>query len=399
MRDINILHQMILNNCPQIHQKRLQSLMLATETLLNDNQLSLTELGRNMNTPAMAKHNIKRMDRLLGNTALHNERIHLYRFHARLACGANPMPILLIDWADVREQLRLMTLRASISIKGRSMIIYERTFSFEQYNSPKSHQLFLDELAQVLPEHCIPLIVTDAGYRNTWFRQVDNKGWFWLGRIRGNVSYQHGESDEWLKNKALYSNATQKARYIGEVKLGRKSPISCNLHLFKSKHKGRKDKRSSKAGRHHTAQKSYRVSSKEPWLLATNLPLKHFKPNQVVALYSKRMQIEETFRDLKSPQYGMGLRHSKSRSTNRLDILLLISLLATLILWWIGLYAKHAGWARSFQANTIRTRAVLSTVRLGKEVRRRKNYRLSEQQLKWAINDYIRLVHQYGKPE
>nr|WP_237113755.1 hypothetical protein [Pseudoalteromonas rubra] len=72
--------------------------MLATETLLDCNQLSLTELGRNMKGPVAAKHNIKRMDRLLGNTAMHNDRLAIYRFHARLICGANPMPILLVDW-------------------------------------------------------------------------------------------------------------------------------------------------------------------------------------------------------------------------------------------------------------------------------------------------------------
>ncbi|MEC4088721.1 IS4 family transposase, partial [Pseudoalteromonas rubra] len=248
MRDITILHDMLRKNCPQIHARRLDSLMLATETLLDSNQLSLTELGRNMKGPVAAKHNIKRMDRLLGNTAMHNDRLAIYRFHARLTCGANPMPILLVDWADVREQLRLMTLRASVSIQGRSMIVYERTFTFAQYNSPKSHQLFLDELASILPDKCIPLIVTDAGYRNTWFRQVDKKGWFWLGRVRGKVTYQHKNSEDWHVNQALYPSATPRGRYIGEVKLGRKSPINCHLHLYKAKQKGRTDRRSSKAG-------------------------------------------------------------------------------------------------------------------------------------------------------
>lgn len=36
-----------------------------------------------------------------------------------------------MDWSDVREQLRMMTLRASISVKGRSITLYERTFLFE----------------------------------------------------------------------------------------------------------------------------------------------------------------------------------------------------------------------------------------------------------------------------
>lgn len=41
------------------------------------------------------------------------------------------MPIIFVDWSDVREQLRMMTLRASISVKGRFIILYERTFLFE----------------------------------------------------------------------------------------------------------------------------------------------------------------------------------------------------------------------------------------------------------------------------
>jgi hypothetical protein len=71
MRDINILHDLLKKQCPEIHAKRLNSLMLANESLPNGNQLSLTELGRNITGPVAAKHNIKRIDRLLGNGGLH----------------------------------------------------------------------------------------------------------------------------------------------------------------------------------------------------------------------------------------------------------------------------------------------------------------------------------------
>ncbi len=70
MRDIKILHDSLVNQCPQIHNKRLNSLMVATESLLDGNQLSLTQLGRNIQGVVPAKHNIKRIDRLLGNTHL-----------------------------------------------------------------------------------------------------------------------------------------------------------------------------------------------------------------------------------------------------------------------------------------------------------------------------------------
>ena len=121
MRDVTILHDLLKNQCPDLHQKRLSSLMAAVGRLLDGQQLSLTELGRNMPGGVAAKHNIKRIDRLLGNRALHQERLSVYRWHARVLYAANPMPVILIDWSDVREQMRHQTLRASVSYQGRSV--------------------------------------------------------------------------------------------------------------------------------------------------------------------------------------------------------------------------------------------------------------------------------------
>ncbi len=140
MRELNIINQQLQNQCPFIHKKRLQSLIDSTQALLNGDRLTLTQLGRSMTGKTSAKHVIKRVDRLLGN--------------AQLTCSLNPFPFVLIDWADVREHLRMMTLRASIAVNGRSVVLYERTFEFKHYNSPGSHQRFLDELKQVMPPTC-----------------------------------------------------------------------------------------------------------------------------------------------------------------------------------------------------------------------------------------------------
>ena len=400
MRDIHILHDLLKKQCPNLHAKRLSSLMVATQSLLDGQQLSLTELGRNIAGSVAPKHNIKRIDRLLGNRQLHNERLDIYRWHARLLCGANPMPVVLVDWSDVREKLRHLTLRASVSVQGRSVTLYERVFSFGEYNSPVSHNPFLRELASILPPGCCPLIVTDAGYRNPWFREVEKHGWFWLGRVRGDVGFKRDGQALWRSNKSFYPNANSRAKYLGCGELGRKNPLHAHLHLYKAKPKHRKDKRSSKAGRNHTAQQSYIAGSKEPWLLATNLP-EHVKFNskQLVTLYARRMQIEETFRDIKSPQYGMGLRHSNSRCTKRFDILLLIVMLAEWLLRLLGLIAQQQHWERAFQANTIHHRRVLSIIRLGREVRKRaSDYKISEAQIRWAIGQYIGWVHKEGRP-
>ncbi|WP_434341569.1 IS4 family transposase [Motilimonas cestriensis] len=299
----------------------------------------------------------------------------------------------LIDWADVREQLRMMTLRASIAVNGRSVVLYERTFEFKHYNSPRSHQRFLDELKQVMPPNCTPILITDAGYRNTWFRQVEALGWYWLGRLRGEVGVKLAKQG-WLSNKSFFTKANTQPQHLGSAVIAKKSPLACQLYLYKGADKKRKGKRHRRTGQKHSAQHLYQRSAKEPWVLATNLPPAMFTAKQVVKLYAKRMQIEESFRDLKSPDYGFGLRHFRSRSTKRLDILLLISLLAEIVLWCIGLIARQQNWQYQFQANTIKTRHVLSITRLAKEVLRRQDHRISSADIQWAICEYIRVIHQ-----
>ena len=73
MCDIQILHQTIQNQCPTIHKQRLNSLILATKSVLRGSDLTLTKLGRQIDTNTTVKHAIKRVDRLLGNRQLHRK--------------------------------------------------------------------------------------------------------------------------------------------------------------------------------------------------------------------------------------------------------------------------------------------------------------------------------------
>lgn len=79
--------------------------------------------------------------------------------------------------------------------------------------------------------------------------------------------------------------------------------------LFRAPSKGQ---RSTTTDCHHTAQWTYELTAKEPWALVTNLTIEAMSPQKLVNIYQKRMQIEETFRDLKSPAYGFGLRHRQN---------------------------------------------------------------------------------------
>jgi len=85
----------------------------------------------------------------------------------------------------------------------------------------------------------------------------------------------------------------------------------------------------------------------------------------VVSIYSLRMQIEESFRDLKCHRWGWSLRHCKSRSRARLEILLLVASIAIVIQQLVGLAGEACGLSHRHQANTVRSRRVLSVFLLG----------------------------------
>lgn len=78
---------------------------------------------------------------------------------------------------------------------------------------------------------------------------------------------------------------------------------------------------------------------KEPWLLAASPSLDTLSAAEIVTLYARRIQIEQSFRDLKSHRYGYAFEDTLTRTPKRLEMLLLIHALASLAAWLAGLAA------------------------------------------------------------
>lgn len=114
--------------------------------------------------------------------------------------------------------------------------------------------------------------------------------------------------------------------------------------------------------------KKHEKRENEPWLIVNSLSGEKYSANDIMLIYKKRMQIEESFRDLKNTRNGLGLRHCRSYQTERLNVALLIATLAMLILWLIGTAAKLRNLHFTFQTNTEKSRDVLSTMFIGSQV-------------------------------
>ena len=397
MHVLKVLHKTLSSTATPVHQIRCNALLAGVESLLNGAFLTVTALGRGVSSPALEKHNIKRMDRLLSNGHLQRERPLIYRALCHYLCASQPRPVIVIDWTDIVEQERLLLIRAALAVNGRAIPLYEAVYPLKKYNTPRTHQHFLRELKSLLPATCTPIIVTDAGFRGPWFRAVEQLQWDWIGRIRNCVNYRLTSRRTWRYSQDLYYRAHRKVQYLGAAELSSKHPYACHLYLYKKPRCGRTANRSVVHYSKHSNSDVFQKQQKDPWLLATNIAPEDISAQRIIHLYSKRMQIEECFRDLKSDRFGFGATLSRSRQSERLNILLLIAALATVCLWWVGCAARAHGWQRHFQANTVRDREVLSIPFLALAVLRRTEYVLTMTELIEIKNALLIYINQQNE--
>lgn len=115
----------------------------------------------------------------------------------------------------------------------------EEVHSLRRYNSPRTHRAFLAHLRAVLPPTCAPILITDAGFRGPWFREVERYGWDWVGRVRNRVKYRLARDatsipgGAWADTKGLYGAATPRPRYLGRAELSRRQSYACALYLVR----------------------------------------------------------------------------------------------------------------------------------------------------------------------
>jgi len=279
-------------------------------------------------------------------------------------------------------------------VEGRSLTLLEEIHPQSSKEKPKTHRLFMEKLKRILPSSCSPIIVTDAGFRGPWFKLVQSLNWDYIGRVRNHTFCKNTEDEEWHPVKDLYANASSVAKSLGCYQVAKQSPVCSQMVVYKSKKKGRKDLvATGEKARSSKRSKANAARNREPWLLATSLTSQH--PNfaqKMVAIYSCRMQIEESFRDVKT---GLNFNLSNTRKIKRLEVLLLIALLAQFVLFLLGMAVKLMDKHRRYQANSIKNRNVLSYQFIG--LRAFKDNGLIIQEKDWLVA-YDRLQQSIREP-
>ena len=209
------------------------------------------------------------------------------------------------------------------------------------------------------------MIVSDAGFKGPFFRAVLKQGWDFVGRIRGTTK-AISSAGETIAKEQFYARASTTPIALGSFGLFVKQQIPCRLVLVRKRRRPG-PKRPPPACKE---EREMRQSALDPWLLATSMS--EGDAASIVALYARRMQIEETFRDAKNHRFGWSLGDVRLSTPQRTAVLLTVAALAILVVTLIGMAAEQRGAHRAYQANTEKRR-VLSFLVLATAILRRES--------------------------
>jgi hypothetical protein len=336
-----------------MHGARRRLLADAVSVVMQGQWVGLSRLGRALAQRITVKSAIKRVDRLIGSARVQAEAQQIGA--ALLACAGRMSSTLVIalDWSAASPGGAFVELRAAVTWPGagRALPIYQQVYPVQQLGDPGAEKALLEGLRHWMPAGINVIVITDAGFRRPWFVEVEQLGWAWIGRIRQGVSLSQ-DRQHWLPAAQWFAKATAQARRIEHCWLARKKPLPCALVLYHRPVRGRQHRGVQGKPCLTKAAREARLREREPWLLAHSPALSCHRADEIVAFYARRMQIEECFRDSKSPVFGMGFRIGRSRSPQRLQGLLLIATLAAFMLWHIGQLAETEGLHRHFRLTT-----------------------------------------------
>jgi hypothetical protein len=269
VRITNILRRQFNGDLQGIHGARTGLVFTATSALLRAGKISLTSIGRTIAVETTQKHGIKRVDRLLGNQRLWEERREFYKAIARRLIPEASRPVIVVDWTSLTTTM--WTLTAAISFEGRALVIYSESHPISRYLKTAVHRAFLRSLRDVLPSQCVPIVVTDAGFRSPWMKEVVALGWDYVCRLRGLNRLRKLGTTGWRPLRSFFLNVTRHEKDFGAYQVGRRIRHTTRIVGYRKRGSWMRlgaqwrEKWGEQGKGRTTKQKR---AAKEPWILA-----------------------------------------------------------------------------------------------------------------------------------
>src|SRR4029078_11466694 len=199
-----------------VHAVRLTTVVKVVEGIVRGGALRPAMIGRSLKGPALPKHGIKRVDRLLGNWRMKGDRVFLFLAVAHRVLRGVDRPVILVDWTQVGGDH--VALVAAVPIGGRALPIYAEVHPLKKLGNAAVERRFLVALKGIVPPESRSIIVSDAGFKGPFFRTVLDCGWDFLGRVRGTTK-AISATGETISKEQFYARASTIPVELGAFEL------------------------------------------------------------------------------------------------------------------------------------------------------------------------------------
>lgn len=313
-----------------VHSKRLDSLANYSVGVMNASRAGIHAIGAAYAAIAkiQPKSGIKQVDRYLSNNGINVEE--MTPRWGRFVIGARKEVKIALDWTDYSNDKQITLSAKLITSHGRATPLAWKTYPTTNLKGRmKGYECeFIDSLARAIPSDVAIELLADRGFGDQKLYEIlDLLGWDYTIRFRQNTFVKHDEqtkkAGEWV------SESGRATKLVGASVTAEQFPTGAVVVV------------------HHKRMK-------EPWCLVTSRAKR--TASATVKSYGRRFTIEETFRDQKDLNFGLGLSATHIGRPARRDRLLMLLAIAQALLTLLGAAAERVGLDRLLKANTSKKR-------------------------------------------
>ena len=315
----------------RLHAKRAQSVTNAVVGVVQAVSLSIHAIGAGLAAARglQATHAIKQVDRLLSNPALNVWA--LFAHWVPYVVATTPAIVVALDWTDFDADGHATIALSLVTAHGRALPLIWRTVPKARLKGRRNR--YEDEvrlrLHEVLPSGVHVTVLADRGFGDQQLYAIlKDFGFDFIVRFRGGVTVEHRDGAGRPATDWVPANGT--IRYLRDARVTRDRHRLDAVVCVQAR------------------------GMQAPWCLAVGGAT--ITGAQAVRLYGRRFTIEEAFRDVKDPRYGLGMSATHIGDPRRRDRLLLICAMAMTLLTQLGAAGESLGMDRMLKANTVKKR-------------------------------------------
>jgi hypothetical protein len=310
----------------EVHAQRLASLTDGVDGVLHAASLGVRAIGQGLAVAQglAPRHAIKQVDRLLSNPKLSMEQV--FGCWVPFVVGERREIVVNFDWTEFEDADQCTVVLGMQTEHGRSTPLVWKTVTRSELKDQRNDHEddLLVVLASVVPKPVRVTVVADRGFSDSKLYSflTEELGFDYIIRFRG-VVYVEDAAGERRKAKEWLGTA-------GRMRVFRHARVTAQRHLVP------------------VVVCVQDKAMKEPWCLVSSRP--DLPGVEIKVAYGRRFTVEETFRDVKNPRFGLGLKQAVIERNDRRDALFLLAVLAHTLLTLLGKAGQELGMDRMLGA-------------------------------------------------